>query len=180
MESMVGRTRHYVGMAMVVLVLLTAPGSAVRATSATPTPAGAPGVTDAAGCGRLPAYFRAANALTAGNEGLRILKVSNYDVPALTDEQASTVVASLDALLAGWDRLAPPPAAQAWHEASRDLFAWYRDMAANRSHLDHQRLINGDKTVVPALGRATIAGQRACGYEVWNAAIATAPATPAP
>lgn len=147
---------------------------AAGATSDAATPA------DPAGCGQLPAYFAAANALVAGNEGLAILNGAGYDVLALTADEAPAVVASLDALLAAWDRLAPPPAAEGWHEATRDLYAWYRDMAADRDHLDHQRLINGDKTIVPALGRATMAGQQACGYERWNEALTTSPATPAP
>lgn len=170
-----GRTGHAAVMAVVVaLVLLVGQATPAGAVGATPTTA------DPAGCGQLPAYFGAANALTAGNDGLAILQGVDNDVQALTEAQATAVVTSLDALLAGWDRLAPPPAAQAWHEATRDLYAWYRDMAANRDHLDHQRLINGDKTIVPALGRATMAGQQACGYERWNAALATSPATPAP
>lgn len=181
MEALV-RAGQAAALAVVSLALLVGqamPAGAVGATP-TPTPLATPATGDPAGCDRLPAYFAQANALVTGNEGLAILKGAGYDVLALTADEASAVVTSLDALLAGWDRLAPPPAAQAWHEATRDLYAWYRDMAADRDHLDHQRLINGDKTIVPALGRATMAGQQACGYERWNAALATSPATPTP
>lgn len=159
-------------------VLVVSPGGVVTATSGTPAATGTP-AADAAGCDALPAYFAQANALTGGNDGLAILKAANFDVLSLTVEQASSVVASLDGLLAAWDTLTPPPAAQAWHDATRDLYAWYRDLAANRDHLDHQRLINGDKTIVPALGRATLAGQQACGYQRWNDAVTTAPASTA-
>ncbi|MGC4106232.1 MAG: hypothetical protein QM753_07730 [Thermomicrobiales bacterium] len=168
--------------AMVAMAMIAAAGIPVDGMANPATlPTVGTATADAAGCDALPAYFGAANALTAGNDGVAILKTVDFDVLALTDEQAATVVASLDEMLAAWDRLTPPPAAQAWHDASRDLYAWYRDMAASRDHLDHQRLINGDKTIVPALGRATVIGQQACGYERWNDAISTQPAaTPQP
>ncbi|MGN6033589.1 MAG: hypothetical protein ACTHQE_18190 [Thermomicrobiales bacterium] len=169
-------TEMLAGLVMACMVVVS-PGSVVAGPAtlpATGTPA-----ADAGGCDALPAYFAQANALTSRNDGLAILRAANFDVLSLTVEQASSVVASLDGLLAAWDTLAPPPAAQAWHDATRDLYAWYRDLAANRDHLDHQRLINGDKTIVPALGRATLAGQQTCGYQRWNDAVSTAPASTA-
>ncbi|MGC4193078.1 MAG: hypothetical protein QM589_18175 [Thermomicrobiales bacterium] len=170
-------------LAIIALSMLVASGVSARADETGSPSLGTPSAGDPSGCDRLPAYFGAANALIADNMGLAILETVDRDVLALTDEQADDVVASLDSLLSDWDALMPPPAAQEWHDANRDLFAWYRDMAANRGHLDHQRLINGDRTIVPALGRATFAGQQACGYERWNDALTTAPAsaaTPAP
>lgn len=152
-----------------------APALGVQARGATPT-------ASDPGCEQLPAYFAAVNGLVAGNDGLTILKTVDNDVLSLTSEQAKHVSTSLDALLVAWDGITPPPAAEAWHAAQRDLFAWYRDMAVDRDHLDHQRLINRDKTIVPALGRATLLGQQACGVEVWKGAIITPPAmaTPGP
>ncbi|MGB3328958.1 MAG: hypothetical protein WBA46_08405 [Thermomicrobiales bacterium] len=175
----VGRAMRMTVLVVVVLVSALVPAASMRVDAATPPARGTP--VAAPGCDVLPAYFAAANALTAANEGLATLKTVNRDVQALSDAQAEAVVASLDGLLAAWDRLTPPPAARAWHDAYRDLFAWYREMAANRAHLDHQRLINGDRTIVPAIGRAVASGQATCGYGAWNAAVATTPvATPAP
>jgi hypothetical protein len=142
---------------------------------ATPTasPIASP-IADNDGCDQLHGYFQALADLTLENEGLVIMRESAFDVLALPDDDAATVVASLDAVIPLVQALDVPDPALAWHAAQLDLLAWYRALAANRDGLDHQRLINDDRRLFSAIGRAALTGQTACGYETWNNAWSAA------
>lgn len=131
------------------------------------------------GCDALGPYFQQMADLILPNEGLAMLKTVNNDVLALTATQATRVITSLDDLIRRAQAITPPLAASAYHVAYIDLIDWYRDMTATRDLLSHQRLINGDKRIVPAIGRAIFLGQTTCGTDVWNAAReAAVPAKP--
>lgn len=139
--------------------------SATRETSPSASPAATPAGN---GCDVLRPYFQQMANLILPNEGLAILKAVNNDVLALTGTQATNVITSLDDLVRRARAITPPPAASAYHLAYIDLIEWYRDMTATRDLPSHQRLINGDKRIVPAIGRAVHTGQITCGADVWN------------
>ncbi|MGI8483259.1 MAG: hypothetical protein ACR2OU_03235 [Thermomicrobiales bacterium] len=145
----------------------TAPTEASRDASRPASPATTP---TGNGCDMLGPYFQQMADLILPNEGLAILKTVNNDVLALTTTQAATVITSLDGLIRQAKAITPPPAAGAYHLAYLDLITWYRDMTTTRDLLTHQRLINGDKRIVPAIGRGIHLGQTTCGANVWNAA----------
>ena len=149
----------------------TATPEASREASRETSPTASPAATPASnGCDMLRPYFLQMADLILPNEGLAMLKTVDNDVLALTDTQANTVVTSLEDLIRQMQAITPPPAARAYHHAYSDLIVWYRDMATTRDLLTHQRLINGDKRIVPAIGRAIYLGQATCGAGVWNAA----------
>ncbi|MGI8483882.1 MAG: hypothetical protein ACR2OU_06430 [Thermomicrobiales bacterium] len=144
---------------------------ASREVSREASPSVSPAATPAGnGCDALEPYFQQMADLILPNEGLAILKTVNNDVLALTGTQATNVITSLDDLIRRVRAITPPPAVSAYHLAYIDLVEWYRDMTATRDLLSHQRLINGDKRIVPAIGRAVHTGQTTCGAGVWNAA----------
>lgn len=170
-------TRH----ALVIAALAAMLGNAVALTGsgsvATPSvsqeiPAATPSVIAAGnGCEALGLYFQNLADLVIPNDGLITLETVDHDVLALTGAQATAVVTSLDALIPRLQAITPPAAAAAYHIAYIDLIEWYRDMAATRDLLSHQRLINGDKRILPAIGRGVYLGQSACGADAWNAAL---------
>lgn len=122
------------------------------------------------GCKALGPYFQQLAELVTSNDGLITLGTVDHDVLALTGAQATDVVTSLDDLIPRLQAITPPAAAAAYHIAYIDLIEWYRDMAATRDLLSHQRLINGDRRILPAIGRGVYLGQSICGAHVWNAA----------
>lgn len=123
-----------------------------------------------AGCAGLANWFLALATAIEGNEGLAIMERAAYDPLALSDEDATTAVTTLDALIATVEALTPPEPAVAYHRAYLDLLAWYRDLAANTDALAHQQIINNDRALFGKLGQAVYAGQLACGFDVWNTA----------
>lgn len=162
--------RIIVLIALGIVIAGTAPVLASAGTpiaSAIATPAASPATTGN-GCDQLVPYFRQLAALIQPNEGLAILRTVNNDVLALSEAQAATVVASLDELIPRVQATTPPAPAIAYHKAYVDYLTWYRDMAAHRDPASHQRLINADKRIVPAIGRAAFTGQAICGADVWN------------
>ena len=180
-------TRRYRAVVLFTLLLALAGTTPVIASTGTPianpvaSPASPPAATGT-GCDRLVSYFRQLAALIEDNDGLAILRTVNNDVLALSETQATTVVASLDDLIPRVRAITPPAPATAYHKAYVDYLAWYRDLAAHRDPASHQRLINADKRIVPAIGRAAFTGQAICGADVWNDAQqeSFSSATPAP
>ncbi|MGB3305894.1 MAG: hypothetical protein WBA63_06895 [Thermomicrobiales bacterium] len=173
------------GLIATLLFLLAPLTGSIPITASTGTPIATPDASPAAagnGCDQLVPYFRQLAALIEGNDGLAILRTVNNDVLALSETQAATVVASLDELIPHVRAITPPAPATAYHQAFVDYLAWYRDLAAHRDPASHQRLINADKRIVPAIGRAAFTGQAICGADVWNNAqqASFSSATPAP
>lgn len=149
-------------------VLCTLSPAAV-VTQGTPeaTPAASP-VAIGDGCNGLGTYFQQLAGLTLDNEGLVIMREAGFDALTLTNEQAATVVASIDDLIPQLEGIAPPEPAVPYHRAYLEMMTWYRDLAANRDESSHQRLINNDRRLFSIMGLAIQSGQSACGYDVWN------------
>ncbi len=154
---------------LVTLGMIAEPNSAAPGAEATPgaTPLASP-VAVSAGCDGLGSYFQNLADLALGNVGLAILRDVNFDVLALSEEEAADVAASLDALIPQIEEMDVPEPARAYHAAYLDIVEWRRALAADRDSLAHQRLMNDDRRLFPALGQAIQAGQAACGVDAWN------------
>jgi len=167
---MTSTSRRFTSLSLALILALTLAaghqaGSAGQLQNA--TPAASP-VAFAAGCAGIGPYFQEVAALVEGNPGYAIMREAAFDALALSDDEAATVVVAIDEILPYLDAITPPEPARAWHTAYRNQIAWYRDLAANRDPLAHQRLINRDRHVLSDLGTAWLAGQSACGYTAWN------------
>jgi hypothetical protein len=176
--------RHRVAITATILTLAIASLFPLTAHAGTGTPVASPIAAPTSlgsGCDQLGSYFKQLAKLAAENEGLSILGKVNNDALALTTAQATRVANSLDDLIAALKAVTPPPAAKTYHLAYIDFITWYRDLALHRDAASHQRLINADKRIFPALGRGISAGQAICGADVWNDAQRAAfPPTPTP
>ncbi|HEU0163647.1 MAG TPA: hypothetical protein VFQ54_01310 [Thermomicrobiales bacterium] len=176
--------RQRLAITATMLTLAFASCSPLAAHAATGTPAASPITVPTVtgnGCDQLGSYFKQLAKLTAENDGLTILATVNNDALALTSAKAAEVARSLDDLIAELKAVTPPTAAKTYHLAYIDFITWYRDLALHRDAAAHQRLINADKRIFPALGRGISAGQAICGADAWNAAQQAAfPPTPTP
>lgn len=153
---------------ILVAMLIAAPLASLAA-QATPdaSPQASP-VAIATGCDGLPAYFQQLAELTRENDGLVIMRGAGFDALALSDAEATTVVAALDALIPELEAVTPPEPATAYHQAYLEMMAWYRALAADRDAASHQRLINDDRRLFSLMGLAIQNGQAECGYAAWN------------
>jgi hypothetical protein len=131
------------------------------------TPAASP-VASSTGCDQLGAYFQALADLTLENEGLAIMRDSTFDALALSDDEAAAVVTAVDAVVPLIEALEVPDPALDYQAAQLAMLAWYRALAENRDPMVHQQLINQDRQVFSAMGRAVQIGQSICGFESWN------------
>jgi len=154
---------------LVTLGMIAMPTNATPGAGATPgaTPLASP-VAVSVGCAGLGPFFQNLSNLARANEGLRILRDVNFDVLALTEKEAAAVAASLDELIPQIENMDVPAPARAWHAAYLDIVEWRRALAADRDPLAHQRLMNDDRRLIPALGQAIRVGQAACGAGAWN------------
>ena len=157
------------GLSILAAVLVAGPADSLLANA---TPEASPMASPVAGngCAALGPYFLGIAELTSTNEGLLLLDAHAFDTLALTDPEATTVIAGLDELIASIEAIQPPAPAADYQRAYVAMLTWYRAMTANRDSLDHQRLINNDRQLFAQMGRAILAGQSTCGYDVWNAA----------
>ncbi|MBA2470504.1 MAG: hypothetical protein H0V37_13955, partial [Chloroflexia bacterium] len=114
------------------------------------TPAASPVASPVAGtdgCDGLGAYFQQLADLALQNEGLVLMRAVGFDALALTEEEAATVVRSLDDLILELGKIEAPDPARLYHTAYIEMVAWYRALAADRDEASHQRLINDDRRI---------------------------------
>jgi hypothetical protein len=157
---------------MMAMLLLTLAPLVTHAHAATPPASATPAATPLVfgSCDDLGPYFAAVAGLANGNAGYVAVRTHPDGVFQVDSAEADARIAALDGLVASLAAIAPPVEAAAWHAAFSDIVAWYRDLAASPDMASYQRTVNRDKTLIPALSRATIAGQAACGADVWQEA----------
>lgn len=126
------------------------------------------------GCAELSGWFQDLAAMIAGNQGLALMQSVDFDALALTEDDATLVVTSLNTLIPEVEALTPPAPAAAYHRAYLGMLGWYRDLAENRDSAAHQRLINNDRTLFAQMGQAVYLGQATCGTTTWNDAWSAA------
>jgi hypothetical protein len=161
--------------AFVLALMIGAPAVAAQATpDATPSTSPEASPVAMTGCDGLPAYFQALADLTGANEGYQTVRANPGGVFGLPSDQVEGVIASLDVLIGELAKIQPPEPAAAYHRAYTDLIVWYRDLASAPDFNAHQRIVNRDKQLIPAISRATLAGQTACGTTTWTDAWDTA------
>lgn len=118
-------------------------------------------------CDGLDEYFGAVANLLLENDGYRTVQLNPAGTFGLPVEQNRAVATSLEALIEELAELDSPDAAIPFHLALIDQIGRYRDLVTASDLTTHQRIVNRDKQLVPAMSRAMIAGQSACGYETW-------------
>lgn len=155
-------------LAAIVPLLLATPTA-----QGTPVPDASPAATPAVfvGCEHLGAYFELVLGTMDENEGYRRVRENQTGVFGLPAAEAEAIASSLDGLIAELEAISPPEPAAAWHAANLDIVRWYRDLARAEDAAAYQRIVNEDRRLVPALSRATLAGQSACGFDTWGAAF---------
>ena len=132
---------------------------------ASATPEASPVAND--DCADLPAYFQNLADLTGSNSGYIAIKSDAATVFDLPADVSQTISTSLEELIRQLDSMEPPVAAEDYHEAFVDQVAWYRDLVSAVDFAAYQRIVNRDKQLVPAMSRAILAGQAACGVDTW-------------
>jgi hypothetical protein len=133
--------------------------------SAIATPEASP-VTDS-GCEDLPGYFLDLAELTGANSGYVTVTSDPAGVFDLPPDESRTISASLDELIIDLEAIVSPPAAASYHNVFVEQVTWYRDLVTAEDFAAHQRIVNRDKKLVPAMSRAIFAGQVACGADIW-------------
>ncbi|MDQ3657927.1 MAG: hypothetical protein M3457_22985 [Chloroflexota bacterium] len=150
-----------------VLPLVSAAAQSTPEASPQASPSASP-IAVGNGCDALGTYFQQLADLTLENEGLVIMREAGFDALALSADEATTVVVSLEDLIPELEGMAPPEPARLYHNAYLEMMAWYRDLATYRDEASHQRLINNDRRLFSIMGQAIQSGQAACGYAAWN------------
>ena len=152
---------------MLAFVMLTFASSSTLA-EATPTASPAASPIATTGCEGLGHYFQHLADLTLDNEGLRILREAEFAILTLSEDDAATVIASLNELIPSVEAMPVPEPARDYHAVYVEMLGWYRAMATDRTAAAYQRLINEDRRLFSDMGKAILAGQTACGFATWN------------
>ncbi|MEJ7838568.1 MAG: hypothetical protein WKF81_07115 [Thermomicrobiales bacterium] len=118
-------------------------------------------------CDGVDVYFETIEDLLSENKGYRAVQNNPAGTFGLPADQNRAIASSLEALINELDEIDSPAAAIPFHLALIDQIGWYRDLVTASDLTTHQRIVNRDKQLVPAMSRAMIAGQSACGYETW-------------
>jgi hypothetical protein len=157
-------------MLVAVLLAVTIVASPLHSEFATPiaTPDASPAASN--GCEALPAYFQQLATLTRGNVGYVTVRTDPSGVFAMSSTESEAIATSLETLIADLAAIEPPTPAAAYHQAFTDLVVWYRDLAVAEDFNTFQRIVNRDKQLIPAISRASFAGQAICGTEAWTTA----------
>ena len=129
------------------------------------TPESSPVADD--GCADLSAYFIDLAELTKANSGYQAVTSDPAGVFDLPPDESQSISASLEELIGDLEAIVPPLAAEPYHKAFVDQVVWYRDLVTAEDFAAHQRIVNRDKRLVPAMSRAIFAGQAACGVTIW-------------
>lgn len=119
-------------------------------------------------CDGIVKYFGDIGELLRANEGYVAVRVNPAGTFGLPSHETKRIARSLDELTADLDSIEPPGAAELFHIALIDQIGWYHQLVTATDLTTHQRIINRDKKLLPGMSRAMLAGQSACGYDVWN------------
>lgn len=153
------------GMLLTLLVLVGLHGS-----FATPvaTPSASPIAEQS--CAGLPEYFGEIGALLRENDGYQAVRGNPAGTFGFPADETMRIARSLETLMTSIESIDPPEAAALFHLALIDQLSWYHDLVTAMDLTTHQRIINRDKQLLPGMSRAMLAGQVACGYDVWTEA----------